>query len=163
MTENIAKEARTVSDSSVEVTHIVLPSDANALGTIFGGKLMSWVDLAASITASRHSRQICVTASMDDLDFVCPIHVGDIVVLKASVNYVGKTSIEVGVCVETEDPLSGRRTHAATSYLTFVAIDKNRRPIKVPPLKLETEDEKRRYEKARVRRERRLSRKRGAK
>ena len=144
--------AQKVNDSAVEVNHLVLPSDANALGTIFGGKLMSWIDLAAAIAASRHSRQICVTASMDRLDFLQPIRVGDIVILKATVNFAGSSSMEVGVRVEKEDPLSGKRTYAATSYLTFVAVDKQGKPVKVPPLEPESEDERRRFEEASERR-----------
>jgi acyl-CoA hydrolase len=152
------RSALRVKDSAVEVTHLVLPSDANALGTIFGGKLMGWIDLAAAIAASRHSRQICVTASMDRLDFHHPIRVGHIVILKATVNYVGSTSMEVGVRVESEEPLTGQRTFAATSYLTFVAVDEKGRPVTIPKLIAETDDEKRRCEEAKQRREERLKR-----
>ncbi len=152
-----SKDCRTVQESTVEVTHLVLPSHANALGTIFGGQLMSWVDLAAAIAASRHSHRICVTASMDQLDFLHPIRVGDIVNLKASVNCVGTTSMEVGVRVESEGTRSGKRTYAATSYLTFVAVDEKCRPVKIPQIQPETEEEKRRYEEAKKRREARKS------
>ena len=148
-----------VSASRVEVAHLVLPSHANALGTIFGGQLMAWCDLAAAIAASRHSRQVCVTASMDELAFMAPIRIGDIVILQATVNFVGKTSMEVGVRVESEDPLSGKRTYAATSYLTFVAVDEKGQPTAVPPLQPETEDEQRRFKEAEQRREQRLQRK----
>ena len=149
--------SRNVSDSSVEATHLVLPSDANALGTIFGGKLMSWIDLAAAIAASRHSHNVCVTASMDRLDFHHPIRIGDIVNLKASVNFTGRTSMEVGVRVEAEDPHTGKRTRAATSYLTFVSLDEAGRPVPVPKVVPDTPDEQRRYEAAQVRRAQRLA------
>jgi len=148
-------EAVPASSSFVETTHLVLPSDANALGTIFGGKLMSWIDLAASIAASRHSRQVCVTAAMDQLDFLHPIRVGHIVVLKATVNYVGTKSMEVGVRVESENPLSGARIYAATAYLTFVAVDSSGKPVRIAPVKAESEDEKRRYKEAEARRKHR--------
>lgn len=158
MKQSEDREGRPVGESTVEVSHIVLPSDTNALGNIFGGTLMSWVDLAAAIAASRHSRRICVTASIDGLDFLHPIRVGDIVILKAAVNYVGRSSMEVGVRVESEDPLSGKRTYAATSYLTLVALDENHRPAKVPPLILQADEEERRYKDAKKRREQRLLR-----
>lgn len=147
-----------VSESQVEVTHLVLPSDANALGNIFGGTLVSWIDLAASIAASRHSREICVTASIDDLDFIHPIKVGHIVVLQATVNFAGKTSMEIGVRVESENPLTGQRLHTNTAYVTFVAIDREGRPTTVPQVVPKTEDEKRRFAEAQERRERRLAR-----
>lgn len=146
-------ESRTVQESLVETAHIVLPSDANALGTIFGGTLMSWIDLAAAITASRHSRQICVTASMDRLDFLEPIRVGDNVILKARVHYTGKSSIEIGVNAEKEDPRTGQRTHAATCYLTFVAVDEAGQPVAIPQILPETPEEKRRFAEAEQRRE----------
>lgn len=147
---------RTVQASSVETTHLVLPQDTNALGNIFGGTLVSWIDLAAATAATRHSHRVCVTASIDGLDFIHPIRLGDIVILKAAVNYVGSSSLEVGVRVETEDPLSGRRIYAATSYLTFVALGEDHRPARVPPLVCETNEEKRRNQQARQRREERL-------
>jgi acyl-CoA hydrolase len=150
---------RPVKDSSVEVTHLVLPSHANAIGNIFGGQLMSWVDLAASYSAMRHSRCISVTASMDELNFIHPIKVGDLVILKASVNFVGKSSMEVGVRVEAEEPLTGKRTLTAHAYLTFVAINNDGKPTPVPRLILETDDEKRRYQEGEERRTVRLARK----
>jgi acyl-CoA hydrolase len=145
-----------VSISSVEVTYLVLPPDANGLATLFGGKLMSWIDLAASIVSSRHSRQVCVTASMDQLDFLQPIHVGDIVILKSAVNFTGRTSMEVGVRVEAENPLTGQRTYAATSYLTFVAVDKAGHPVAIPPILPETEIEKKRFQAGKERRAHRI-------
>ena len=148
---------KTVSASKSESVHLVLPSDTNALGTIFGGQIMAWTDLIASIVASRHTRRICVTASMDEFHFISPVRVGDIVILKASVNYTHKTSLEVGVRVESEDPLTGERKHTGSSYLTFVAIDDQRRPIEVPPVIPETPDEKRRFQEAKERRDNRLA------
>jgi len=152
-------EAIPVSASAVETTHLVLPSHTNALGTIFGGQLMSWCDLAAAIAASRHSHRVCVTASMDQLDFIHPIRLGDAVILKATVNFVGRTSMEVGVRVESEDPLTGKRIYAATAYLTFVAVDDAGDPVAVPPVRPETEDEIRRFQEAEERRRYRLSQK----
>jgi len=150
-------EGKPVGASRSESVHLVLPSDANALGTIFGGRIMAWVDLIASISAFRHTRQICVTASMDELHFISPVKVGEIVILKASVNYTHKTSLEIGVRVESEDPLTGDRKHTASAYLTFVAIDADKRPIPVPPVIPETADEKRRHREAEQRRNNRLA------
>lgn len=148
--------SKPVSASTAEFTHLVLPPDTNALGTIFGGRLMEWVDIAAAVVASRHCHKIAVTVSMDALHFISPIHLGDIVVLKASVNYTHNTSMEIGVRIEAEDPRTGNRIHTASSYLTFVALDDNKRPTPVPPLLPETEAEKRRCEAAKRRREARI-------
>lgn len=143
--------------SAVEVTHIVQPSDANVLGNIFGGRIMEWIDMAGALVAFRYTRRICVTASMDDLHFISPVKVGNIVILKARVNYTGRTSLEVGVKVEAENPLTGERTHTASSYLTFVALDDNGRPTDVPPLQVETPEEIRRSKEAKARRAWRLT------
>ncbi len=142
--------------NKVEVTHIVLPSHANAVGTMFGGQLMSWVDLAAAIAASRHSHRIAVTASMDQLDFIHPIRVGDYVVLKSSVNFTGRTSMEVGVRAEVENPLTGERVYAASAYLTFVAIDELGKPTQVPQFIPENPEEERRNKAAQLRRQQRI-------
>lgn len=149
-------EAKPVSASSAEFTHLVLPQDTNALGTIFGGRVMEWIDIAGAIVASRHCRQVAITASMDDLHFISPIKLADIVILKASVNYTHRTSIEVGVRVEAEDPKTGERRHTASAYLTFVALDDQGRPAEVPPVRCETAEEKRRLEAGRKRREERI-------
>lgn len=141
-------EARPVSQSKVIMTELVLPSHTNALGTIFGGTVMSWIDIAAAICAQRHSQKQVVTAHMDDMHFVAPARKGWVINLKASVNYVGKTSMEVGVRVDAENPQSGETFHTATAYLTFVALDSNGRPSSVPPIRVESEDEKRRYQAA---------------
>lgn len=148
--------SKPVSASAAEFTHLVLPPDTNALGTIFGGRVMEWIDIGAAIVASRHCRMVAVTASMDALHFISPIKLGDIVVLKASVNYTHKTSMEIGVRIEAEDPKSGLRRHTASAYLTFVALDENGIPAHVPDIRCKTEEEKRRYEAGRRRREERL-------
>ena len=144
--------------SVVEMTEIVLPSDANPLGTIFGGRVVQWIDICASVAAQRHCRQIVVTASMDDLHFLAPIHVGMIVLLRATVNRAWRTSVEVEVQVESEDPLTGERRHCVRAYLTFVALGADGRPAPVPPVIPVTPEEKERYEAAAERRRQRLAR-----
>lgn len=148
--------SKPVSESAAEFTHLVLPHDTNALGTIFGGRIMEWVDIAAAIVAQRHCRKVAVTASMDALNFLSPIKLGDIVILKASINYTHRTSMEVGVYVEAEDPRTGIRRKTAEAYLTFVALDGHGRPTEVPPLHCKTEKEKRRFEEGKNRRETRI-------
>lgn len=145
-----------VCESKVEMTEVVLPGHTNQLGTIFGGQLMAWIDIAASIAAARHARTVCVTASIDALNFVAPVRLGHFVCIYASVNYAGRTSMEIGVRLDSEDPRTGIRTHVATSYLTFVALDHNGRPMEVPPLIAESDEEKRRFKDAQVRRQARL-------
>jgi len=145
-----------VRDSWHETSELMMPQDANNLGHVFGGVMLSMMDKTAAIAAFRHSRRNVVTASIDRVDFREPIHLGDLVVMKASVNYVGRTSMEIGVRVEAEELLTGRRRHTNSCYLTFVAVDKNGRPIEIPGVIPETPDEKRRYEAAKLRRERRL-------
>lgn len=139
--------------SRVEMTQLVLPEHTNALSTIFGGQIMAWIDTAASICAFRHCRKYCVTASMDALDFISPVKLGHIVILQANVNFTGRTSIEVGVKVTSEDPLTGKKNHTASAYLTFVALDEKGKPTPVPPVLPETNTEKRWFEEARKRRE----------
>jgi acyl-CoA hydrolase len=150
------KSGRSVSESQVVKTELVLPSDTNSLGSVFGGTVMSWIDIAAAIAAQRHCQSEVVTASLDALDFVAPVHLGWVVNLKASVNYAGKTSMEVGVRVDAENPRTGEHHHTASAYLTFVAIDKNRKPRAVPPILPESEEEKRRFAAAQRRRNMRL-------
>lgn len=149
-------KAKTPKDSAVQMTEIVLPTHTNALGTIFGGTVMSWVDVAAAISAGKHARKIVVTASVDALHFVAPIHKGHYVHIRASVNFASRTSMEVGVRVESENPLTGEMTHTLTAYTTFVALDEMGKPTPVPPLKPETPEEKRRFEQAQKRRETRI-------
>lgn len=151
------KSGKPVSASHVQMTEIVLPSHTNQIGTIFGGQIMAWIDVAAAISATRHARAICVTASIDALHFVAPARLGNAICLFASVNYTHRTSMEVGVHVESEDGLSGTRAHIATAYLTFVALDAAGKPREVPPVIPETKEEKRRFEEAKLRRGARLA------
>jgi acyl-CoA hydrolase len=139
-------------DSFVEMNNIVLPSHANARGTVFGGTMMSWIDIAAAICATRHAREICVTASIDTLNFLAPAVIGNNVNLKAHVVYTGKTSLVISVDAFAEDMLSGKRHKCSTARLTFVALDKNHKSTPVPPLLLETEEQKKEFEKVEKRR-----------
>ena len=152
----MTRAMKPVSGSWAETSDLMLPHHANNLGHVFGGVMLSMMDKTAAIAAFRHSRMSVVTASIDRVDFREPIHLGDLVVMKASVNYVGKSSMEVGVRVEAEDLKSGNRRHTNSCYLTFVAVDRNGRPLEVPGLVPETPDEKRRYQAAEQRRRRRL-------
>ncbi len=146
---------KTVRESASEMIELVLPNDANPLGNLLGGRLMHWIDLAGALAAHRHSRAYAVTASIDHLDFVTPVHVGDMVILQSSVNRAFHTSMEVGVRAIVENYISGTHRHVSSAYLTFVAVDKEGRRLPVPPLIPETEEEKRRYEDAGHRREHR--------
>jgi len=145
--------ARTVCQSQSERSEIIFPSDANALGNLFGGRLMQYIDLVGAMAASRHARAITVTASMDHLDFVAPVHVGDLLILKASVNRAFRTSMEVGVKAMVEDVRQNRLRHVSSAYLTYVAVDMTGKRIIVPQVIPETEHQKRRYEDAGRRRE----------
>lgn len=145
-----------MSESTVIMTEMVLPSDTNALGTIFGGKIMSWIDIAAAIAAGRHARRAVVTASIDALHFLAPVKLGHVVHIRAMVNFVARSSMEVGVRVDSENPITGEMTHTATAYTTFVALDDHGRPAQVAPIVPETENEKRRHEQAQKRRESRM-------
>jgi acyl-CoA hydrolase len=149
---------RPSSASRVEMTEIVLPVHANALGTIFGGTVMQWIDIAASVAGMRHAGSSVVTASIDGLQFLSPIHVGEVVTLRASVNFVGRTSMEIGVRVEAENPRSGSGEHRYTTkaYLTFVAVDDKGLPRLIAPLELESDEDRRRHADAQARRRARL-------
>jgi acyl-CoA hydrolase len=147
---------KTVKESQHETSELMMPGQANNLGHVFGGVVLGMMDKTAAVAAIRHARTSCVTASIDRVDFREPIHLGDLVVMHASVNYVGRTSMEVGVRVEAEDLQTGRRRHTNSCYLTFVAVDRNGRPIEVPDLKPESPEEIRRYQAAIERRRRRL-------
>lgn len=147
---------RRVVDSQTTMTEMVLPSHTNALGSVFGGVIMSWIDICGAIAAQRHAQMPVVTASIDYLQFVKPVFTGWIVNLKASVNYVGKTSMEVGVRVDAENPRTGETFHTASAYLSFVALDPSKKPVAIPPLALDSVDEKRRNADAMKRREARL-------
>ncbi|MBI2712193.1 MAG: acyl-CoA thioesterase [Bdellovibrio sp.] len=138
------------------MTEIVLPSDTNALGSIFGGKIVSWIDIGAAIAASRHARRVVVTASIDALHFLAPVRVGHVVHLRAQVNFASRTSMEVGVRVDSENPLTGEWTHTATAYTTFVALDEKMKPTPIPEIVPQTSEEKRRFREAQKRRESRI-------
>ncbi len=144
---------RPVRESISEMSEIVLPNDTNPLNALLGGRLMHWIDLAGAMAAHRHSRSYVVTASIDHLDFLVPVHVGDFVILRSSVNRAFHTSMEVGVKVWVENYRAGQNRHVSSAYLTFVAIDAAGNRVAVPPVVPETEDEKRRYDGAVRRRE----------
>ena len=150
------KTISTPSMTVVEMNELVLPQHSNNVGTAFGGVIMSWIDICAAMAAQRHARKACVTASMDQLDFIAGIRLGHVVNLKSIVNDVGRTSMEIGVRVEVEDPFTGVRIHAASAYLTFVAIDADGKPTPVPPLTCETNAERLRQQEAQARRAQRL-------
>jgi acyl-CoA hydrolase len=145
-------------DDDVIMTELVLPSHTNALGTIFGGVVMSWIDIAGAIAAQRHCRNNVVTASIDDLAFVAAVKLGWFVQVKARVNFTSRTSMEIGVRVDAEDPKSGVWHHTASAYLTFVALDAHGKPTPIPALTPKTEEGKRRFSDAIKRREFRLKR-----
>lgn len=146
--------AKTPRQSEVLMTELVLPNDTNMLNNLLGGRLMHWIDIAAAMSARRHAGRICVTASVDEISFAEPIQLGDVVKIYACVNRAFRTSVEVGV--KTTRVLDDGEIAAGNAYLTFVALDENRKPIPVPPLIVETDDEKRRYDEAGLRREARL-------
>ncbi len=143
--------------SQVEMTELVLPNDTNLLGNLLGGRLMHWMDIAMGIAASRHSGLVCVTASVDRIDFHNPITLGQIVVLRSSVNRVFRTSMEVGVKVYAEDILSGTRLHTNSAYMTFVGLNEEGKPTPSPQVITETEIQVRRFEQALQRRDKRMS------
>jgi acyl-CoA hydrolase len=150
-------EGKPVQASHSDLSELALPNDANSLGTLLGGKIMHLVDIAGALAAVRHSRHFVVTASFDHMDFLEPVFIGELVVLRAAVNRAFRTSMEVGVKVSAENLQSGDVRHVASAYLTFVAVDKERKPQQVPPAVPETDDEKRRYEQAGERRAYRLT------
>lgn len=150
-------QGRPVSASRTEMVEVVLPQDANVLGNMLGGRVMHLVDIAGAIAAHRHARSHVVTASLDHVDFRNPIRVGELIVLKSSVNRVFHTSMEVGVKVFSESALTGERKHTTSAYLTFVAVDSEGRPRVAPPLILETADDRRRAKGALKRRSLRMS------
>ncbi|MEJ5361140.1 MAG: acyl-CoA thioesterase [Spirochaetota bacterium] len=150
---------KTVNESTITIVQQMTHQDANLAGNVHGGTIMKLIDNTGGIVASRHAGCLVVTASIDRLDFHSPVYIGDLLRLKASVNYVGTTSMEVGVRVEAENFITGQVRHTASAYLTFVALDENGKPKKVPPLQPETEDEKRRYHEAQIRRKKRLENK----
>lgn len=144
---------RKAAESQSEMTELILPNDTNTLGNLLGGRLMHFIDLVGAMAAYRHSRTHVVTASMDHIDFIAPVHVGDLLILKSSLNRAFNTSMEVGVKVWVENTIAGTHRHVASAYLTFVAVDSQGRRVPVPGLEPETEEEKRRFEDAGRRRE----------
>lgn len=146
---------KTVCESRVEMAQAMFPIDANQAGNVHGGTIMKLIDTAAGIAAHRHCRTNVVTASMDRLDFHEPVFVGELVVLRASINYVGTASMEVGVRVEAENLMTGEVRHTNSAYLTMVSLDNTRKPTPVPKIVPETEDEKRRFEEGRIRAQKR--------
>jgi len=135
------------------MAELVLPNDANPLGALLGGRLMHWIDLAGAMAAHRHARSYVVTASVDHIDFLVPVHVGSLVILRSSVNRVFRTSMEVGVKVWVENYILDKTLHVASAHLTFVAVDGRGGRVPVPPLLLETDEQRRRYQDAGRRRE----------
>ena len=151
--------SKTVSDSRTVMTHSVFPNDVNNNGTLYGGRLLYWIDMIGGIVAKRHSRCNIVTASIDSLNFLNPIYQSDIVYLESFINYVGRTSMEIEVRVTSENPLSGEIRKTCRAFLTYVAMDEEGNPVEVPRLQLESEQEELRHNQAKERRAERLRRK----
>jgi len=152
-----AQKGKPVSASRVEMVEVVLPNHANPLGNILGGRVMHLIDIAAAVAAHRHCNSYVVTASVDHVDFRNPIRVGDLIILKSSVNRVFHTSMEVGVKVFSENILTGERKHTSSAYVTFVALDEKGQTKAIPPLVLETAEDRRRFAEAAERRRIRLA------
>jgi acyl-CoA hydrolase len=150
-------EGKPVRDSISQYSELALPYDANPLGNLLGGRVMHLVDLAAALAATRHARKPVVTASVDSMHFLHPVHIAELLILRSSVNRVFHTSMEVGVKVETENLMTGKKLHTCSAFLTFVALGEDGRPTPVLPVIPETEEEKRRYREAGERREYRLA------
>ena len=150
------KRAKPVSASKTILSMQMLPVDANPMGNVHGGTILKLVDTSAAVAALRHARTNIVSASIDRMDFYRPVYVGDLLILKACVNYVGRTSIEVGVRIEAENLKTGKVTHTGSSYVTYVALDEKGRPTPVPQAIPETAEEKRRWREGKERREQRL-------
>jgi acyl-CoA hydrolase len=142
---------KTPKESAVETRYLIMPHQANPQGTAFGGTIVAWIDMVAAMAAQRHCGREVVTAGIDSLAFKEPIRIGDHVVLRAAVNYVSRSSMEVGVQVTREDPYNSEKVIATTAHLTFVALDENKKPIPAPPVLPETVQEKKRYEHAKLR------------
>src|ERR1700757_4475949 len=153
MNDAVSLSPRPVCDSQSEMAEIVLPNDANPLGALLGGRLMHWIDLAGAMATHRHARAYVVTASVDHIDFLVPVHVGSLVILRSSVNRVFRTSMEVGVKVWVENYIQDKIRHVASAHLTFVAVDGKGGRVPVPPVIPEGEEQNRRYEDAGRRRE----------
>jgi acyl-CoA hydrolase len=147
-----AGAGRPASDSAVTSVRIMMPTDANIRGNVFGGSILKYMDEIAAVAAFRHARKNVVTASIDRMDFLAPVYLGNLLILKAAVNYVGTTSMEIGVRIEAEDPISGKVTHTGSCFLTYVALDPEGRPTSIAPVIPKTPDEKRRFRQAATRR-----------
>lgn len=159
MTTDPTLPPRRAADSATEMAEMVLPHHANVHGSVLGGTVMHWIDLAAAVVANRHCRRPVVTAAIDEMSFQAPILVGQLALLRGRITFVDKSSMEIRVDVDSEDLLTGERTHTSTAYVTFVAIDPaTRRPIAVPPLTLETDEEREENARAKERRRSRLER-----
>jgi acyl-CoA hydrolase len=152
-----SRVAKTVADTRITLAQVMNPADANFQGTIHGGVIMKLIDEAAGVSAYRFCRRRVVTAHIDQIDFHHPVQIGSMVTIKASVNYAGRTSVEIGVRVESEDLTTGDVTHTNSAYLVFVALNANGRPAEVPELVAETDEDRRRWDEAKARRERRLA------
>ena len=151
-------EAKAIKDTQVVMHELVLPNDTNLLGNVLGGRVMHLMDMCAAMSAYKHARTAVVTASVDRLDFLAPVKMGDIMILKSSVNYTGKSSMEVGVRIESENPKTGSIYHTSSAYLTFVSLNDNGKPQGVPMVTPETDVEKQRFEEGRARHEERKRR-----
>ena len=152
-------QGKKVKESSAVMSQLMSPQDTNIAGNVHGGVIMKLIDTVAGVVAFRQARSNAVTASIDRLDFHHPVFVGDLLTLRASLNFVGRTSMEIGVRVETENLFTGERRHTASAYLTYVTLDRDGRPMQSPALTLDTDDEKRRNLEAKTRRETRLAEK----
>jgi uncharacterized protein (TIGR00369 family) len=155
MTE--AKDPKSSGESEATMTELMMPNMANNHGNVFGGVILSLVDRVAAVAAIRHARLPCVTISFDKVDFLEPIHLGELVIARSKVNFVGRTSMEVGVRVEAENLVTGKRRHTNTCYVTYVAIDDAGRPVPVPPLEADNDDDRRRMDAGRKRRALRIA------
>ena len=151
-------ETKAIKDTQVIMHELVLPNDTNLLGNVLGGRVMHLMDMCAAMSAYKHARTAVVTASVDRLDFLAPVKMGDIMILKSSVNYTGKSSMEVGVRIESENPKTGSIYHTSSAYLTFVSLNDNGKPQRVPMVTPETDVEKQRFEEGRARHEERKRR-----
>jgi acyl-CoA hydrolase len=151
----VTERAKTVADSRITLHQLMLPQHANALGNVHGGLIMRLADEAGAICAMRHAQRPCVTVAMDSMTFRSAVHVGELLQLSAHINYVGRTSMEVGVEVTAENPITRARTHTNSAHLVFVALDDQGKPCGVPSMTLENDEERERWEKGKLRQERR--------
>lgn len=153
---DMQSDEKTVSHSQTTMTQVVFSTHTNLFGSLFGGVILHWVDTISGITALRHAGGKVATVSIDRVDFIHPVHAGWIVTLKSSVNYVSKTSMEIGVTMDAEDPITGKKIHALTVFTTYVGLDGNDRPVQLPRLITENEEQERRFRAGAKRREQRL-------